>query len=439
MTPSRFRAFLLLLFYGSLFSLPLSVDWFSDRGFGLTLLTEPLMALTVGVLVLGGVGGWLRWPGKAHRLDKLIGIHFGTLFLATVFSGAPLVSAKYLATLLLYVAFGYGVPRVLHLTRVEWLRALGVLATSTALLAGYVLVRHLMQGISYSNSYIIAQPFLQHGHTNLTVMLEPLVLLLNLALLHHPLLRKQGLRLLATALLTVVLMVVAFSYSRASYISLVMQALLLLFYVGWREWRQLLLPWSVAACLILTTWQLLTQTHPDAVKVTDKSIVHELGTVSDFTPTNESNAERKNRWVFGLELFEQEPIIGVGPGTFPDRYLDFVRNAPSHVNYTITFRRMNSHNLYVTWLVEAGALGLATGVMLLGYVGLRLLRWTWRRRLTPTQVGFTVYFLFFLLHSLTQDFWQEPRVIVLFWLAMGLQRYYERPTPVALRQTAATA
>jgi hypothetical protein len=37
-----------------------------------------------------------------------------------------------------------------------------------------------------------------------------------------------------------------------------------------------------------------------------------------------------------------------------------------------------------------------------------------------------MYFAFFLLHSLAQDFWQEPRVIVLFWLVLGWQRYCAR-------------
>jgi hypothetical protein len=64
--------------------------------------------------------------------------------------------------------------------------------------------------------------------------------------------------------------------------------------------------------------------------------------------------------------------------------------------------------------------------MLLGYLLVRQLKWVFRGQQTPAQVGFTVYLLFFLLHSFTQDFWQEPRVIVLFWLAVGLQRYYAR-------------
>ena len=159
--------------------------------------------------------------------------------------------------------------------------------------------------------------------------------------------------------------------------------------------------------------------------------------MGDFSPANESNAERKSRWLFSIDLFQQEPVVGVGPGTFPDRYLDFVRHSPSHPTYFTTLRRMNAHNLYLDWLVEAGALGLATGLMLLGYLVWRQLRWAFRWSPTPGRVGFTVYFLFFLLHSLTQDFWQEPRVMVAFWLAVGLQRFYEKSRVSAAAATMA--
>jgi O-antigen ligase len=432
MSPSRFRSLLLLLFYGTLICLPLSANWLSDRWhFGLLMPAEPLMALTVGGLILGVLFGWVAWPQTTRRLDKLIGLHFGAVFLATVFSGDPLVSAKYLVTLLLYVAFGYGVPRVLRLQRLEWFWTVGALVLGTTLLVVYVLVQQSLMGISYEISYSVAKPFLQHGHTNLTVMLEPLVLILNLVLLYHPWVQRFWTRALTTAFLTGVLMVVAFSYSRTSYVSLTAQALLLLANAGWSTGRRLLLPWSVAGLVILAAWQLVEGVHPNAAPASAPKLLHELKSVSDFSPANESNAERKSRWLYSLELFQQEPLVGIGPGTFPDRYLDFVRHAEAHPTYWTTMRRMNAHNLYVDWLVESGVLGLATGLILLGYVMWRQARWAFGWRLTPGRVGFTVYFLFFLLHSLTQDFWQEPRVVVVFWLALGLQRYCTRTAVLA--------
>ena len=431
MISPRFRSLLLWLFYVALASLPLSINWFSPWGhFGLLVAVEPLMVLTVGLVGLGVLAGWVARPGPSSLLDKLVGLHLGALLLATAFSSDAQVSAKYVTTVLVFVGFGYGVPRVLRLGRTEWGRAVVALGAGTGALALYVLARHVLLGISYPLSYAIAQPFLPHGHTNLTVLLEPLVLGLNLVLIFHP--RAQGPRgrLLATGALTAVLMAVAFSYSRASYISLLVQAVLLLVLLGRPAVAQLWGPWAVAGALVFGSWQGITwRLAPPKAVVTAPSgerptLLHELGSVSDFTATNESNAERLNRWKYGLVLYRRTPLVGIGPGTFPDRYLDFVRSVPAHDRYYTTFRRMNVHNLYLGWLIEAGALGLLTGLLVLGYAVLGQLRRIVHGERSALAVGLALYFVFFLLHSFVQDFWQEPRVIVVFWLALALQRYY---------------
>jgi O-antigen ligase len=294
----------------------------------------------------------------------------------------------------------------------------------------YVLVRQALMGISYQLSYSIAEPFLHHGHTNLTVMLEPLVLVLNLVLLQQLRTRGFRVRVLTAVFLTGVVMVVAFSYSRASYASLLVQALLLLFYSGWALGRRLLLPWAVCFLMVLAGWQMLEEVHPQASKPSDPQLLEELGSVSDFSPANESNAERKSRWLHSLDLFQQKPVLGIGPGTFADRYLEFVRSSPTHPTYFTTLRRMNAHNLYISWLVESGVLGFITGALMLGYILWQLARRALQWPASLGQLGFTVYFLFFLLHSLTQDFWQEPRVVVIFWLVVGMHRFWVQTHPI---------
>ena len=156
---------------------------------------------------------------------------------------------------------------------------------------------------------------------------------------------------------------------------------------------------------------------------TQPTLLHELGSVSDFSAANGWNAERVNRWRYGLTLYRHAPVLGIGPGTFPGLYLDFVRSAPIHDSYYTTLSRTNAHNLYISWLIEAGALGLMSSLLLLGYTIVRQLQQVLRGQRSALAMGLAVYFLFFLLHSFTQDFWQEPRVIEAFWLVIGLQRY----------------
>jgi putative inorganic carbon (HCO3(-)) transporter len=434
MNPARYRGLLLVLFYLTLASIPLSVEWFSPRWhIGLTLISEPLMVLTAGGLALGLLVGWLRWPSKFTRLDLLLGLHFSILLLASILSENKLVSGKYYLSLLLYVLVGYGLPRVLELSGREWRRAGGAMALGTFVLVAYVLARHTQTGFSFSLSYSIAQPFSANGHTNLTVQLEPLILGLNLLLIGSGWAQKTTTRLLMAIGLTAVLLVVAFSYSRASFCSLLLQAGLLLAYTRWVAVRRLLLLWAVAGLVITGVWRVMTHLHDNA-SLHNTPLLQEMSTVQDFSPANDSNAERLNRWKFCLQIFREAPVLGIGPGTFPDRYLEYVRHTPSHPIYLDTQQRMNAHNLYLDWLVESGLLGLISGLLVLLYPLSQLVRQLLRRPMPLPQLALVVYFAFFLLHSLAQDFWQEPRVIVLFWLVLGWQRYCARPEAYAAAQ-----
>ncbi len=433
MDPTRYRGLLLTLFYLTLASVPLSVEYFFPGWhLGLTIVSEPLMVLTAGGLALGLLAGWLRWPTRLTSLDLLLGLHFGALLLASLLSSNRLVSAKYFLSLVLYALVGYGLPRVVGLSSREWRRAGLALVLGTGLLVAYVLTRHLRFGFSFSLSYFIGRPFSANGHTNLTIQLEPLALGLCLLLLGAPWAQAGRGRWLAASGFTAVLLVVAFSYSRASFGSLLLQGGLLLVYARWADARRLLLVWGAAALVVVAGWQVLSRVY-DNQSLHDTAFWQEMQTSRDFSATNESNAERLSRWRFCWQLAHTLPLHGIGPGTFPDCYLDHVRHTPGHPIYLDTKQRMNAHNLYLNWLAEAGLPGLLSGLLLLGYPLVQLLGGLRRRPMPLLQLGLLAYLLSFVLHGVVQDFWQEPRVMVLFWLALSLQRTWANrqvtPTP----------
>lgn len=93
---------------------------------------------------------------------------------------------------------------------------------------------------------------------------------------------------------------VVFSYSRASNISLLVQAAALLVLLGRPAVARLWLPWAVASYLTSGGWQGITWLHttPAAAPplanapTTQPTLLHELGSVSDFSAANASRTPR---------------------------------------------------------------------------------------------------------------------------------------------------
>jgi hypothetical protein len=138
--------------------------------------------------------------------------------------------------------------------------------------------------------------------------------------------------------------------------------------------------------------------------------------------TNESNKERVNRWIVGMEFFLSHPITGLGPGTFGTHYQKYVVSHPDQAWTTISTKKMNIHNHFLSWLVEGGILLFLAGLVLT----LVLVRGIWVNFFTKKTIYIKIFlsgfFISFLLHGMLFDFNQEVRIMVLFWFVLGVSR-----------------
>lgn len=153
---------------------------------------------------------------------------------------------------------------------------------------------------------------------------------------------------------------------------------------------------------------------------------------------NQSNVERKNRWLAGIYFFQENPIFGIGVGTFSDHYLShYYGKGLVEKPTVVSSKKMNIHNLYLGWLTEGGiVLGLA-GLLLVFYAiktqaaPLFIYGLSWRgikkyhKRLIIIKGLMLIYFCSFFLHAVVQDFANESRVIVIFWACMALLNSYK--------------
>jgi O-antigen ligase len=78
------------------------------------------------------------------------------------------------------------------------------------------------------------------------------------------------------------------------------------------------------------------------------------------TPANFAVAERMSQWQAGINMFQKNPILGVGIGNYSSAYPDYF------VGIWV-FSRGHAHNYYINSAAETGVIGLAAYLWLLGY------------------------------------------------------------------------
>ncbi|MBF0503851.1 MAG: O-antigen ligase family protein [Candidatus Omnitrophica bacterium] len=119
---------------------------------------------------------------------------------------------------------------------------------------------------------------------------------------------------------------IIFLYSRGSYLGTLAGMAFLFFFKN----KKLLLPLFLIAIL----WQSV---------LPEKAIQRIKGTTNEFGQLDESSERRILIWKIGIELFDKNPITGIGYGVF--RYLGFDLG--------------DTHNIYVKILVEQGLIGIS--------------------------------------------------------------------------------
>lgn len=217
MSKDKLRTVLIYLFVALAFFLPLSFDYELPGGVNLTIFSEPIMALITLLLPLY----FIKNIGfKAlTTLDKLVLVYLIAVLISTIFSVDKIVSFKYFITVCWFTASGYFLPSFLKLSRSEWKKVGFAFVGGTSILGFYVLYQHTQLGIFNQSSYMVARPFVYQGHTNLTSMIEPALLIL-LFLFYYNLPKKWT--FITYILLISYIYIIDFSCSRASFITTLM-------------------------------------------------------------------------------------------------------------------------------------------------------------------------------------------------------------------------
>lgn len=440
----KFEKLISILLCLLVFSTPLSIDvLLNDEKLGLTLISEPLSVLIFFLVFFFYLKNFREL--KLNYLDVIVILHIAALILSSFFSWNALISFKYTIIISIYIFSTYfGFKLLTNKEKVIERIAYSYLA-GHLILAVYCFFNFLKLGIFYETSYVVAQPFVMQGHSNLSILLEAPTLLATVLLLNKNLGKRIKILLLISVFTFIA--VISFSCSRTSYITLFLSfAVLFFFSLTGDTKRKLMIYVGGPFILMLGIWKANDLIHYYQYKddptsyYNSESLNYDSNDIRTYKQTNmwdemwdisesenragKSSAERVYRWIKGWKLWEEQPMTGIGPGTFADRYLEVYKNSSNEYERFLAERKMNIHNLYLSWLFEGGIFVFLTGIAIIAFIAQTGYQFTINKA-PSIYKALTISLLPFTIHSLVQDYWNEPRVAISFWIGLAVLNYFK--------------
>ena len=340
-----------------LFLVPLSIN-LSEFGFtsiGWYMPTEPMLF----ALLLLVVAQWLSGQSfdrnfLRHPVTYVVGMGFIWMGLTVLPSSDVVVSLKAWISrawfiISFYVLLAAWFQRDIKARR----RFLALLLVPLSLVIAYTLIRHAGYGFSKDAGHWVMKPFFK-DHTSygavLALMLPPAVAMVFQS-------RQSTLsRVLWTLGAIWVATGTILSFTRAAWVSLAAAGCLwVLMCLGFRLKTLFAAGLAVFVGLIFSWDALVIQLERNKQDSSDDLAQH-VESISNVS-SDASNLERLNRWSCALDMFQERPVFGWGPGTYQFEYAPFQKSDLRTIISTNNGDVGNAHSEYLGPLAEQGLLG----------------------------------------------------------------------------------
>jgi len=427
---------LALIVYWSLFSLdklilfvvlctPLSIKYhipgleLGQISVGMALPTEPLMFGIMLIFFLNIAYSGYDKKIIRHPVSILILISLAWMFITCFTSTMYVVSFKFLIERIWDVVTFYflGILLFKKIKNIHSFNWLYIISFTGVII--YTFIRHYPSHFSEKGAHSAVNPF-YNDHTAYGALLAMFLPILGgLSLLKKT---KPSIRIAAFVLFLFFLVALAFSYSRAAWLSTagVLAVLVLMLF-------RVQLKWILAGCVVGIGLFLAYQTSI-IMKLqrnnTDVSqdLGKEIQSISNIS-SDASNRERLNRWSCAYRMWLDKPVFGFGPGTYSFQYAPFQLSYMRTIISTNQGNAGNAHNEYLGPLAEQGLLGMlamlgiATSVFFLAFRLFYNLKDPDMRILAISIfLGLVSYFI----HGMMNNFLDTDKASVPFWGFIGM-------------------
>lgn len=424
-----FALAIMLLFFFSLdklilllvFLTPLTFKYIHEGlGFTIDLPTEPVI-VAIMLLFFFRLAYERQYDHRIlkHPVSILLMLNLIWMFVTTVTSEIPLVSFKFFISRLWFVVTFYFVAIYLfrdadNMKKFMWL--FGSALFVVVLIATY---KHYLLGFERDVGYWVVRPFFNdHTHYAAVLALVAPFFIVTSFNLSDSVLRRR----VALLVFVVFCAGILFSYSRASWVSIMVAFagfIILVFRVKFRFIVAGLI--LVLGSLYLFQTEIIMELERNQQESSGEFSEH-VRSISNIT-SDASNLERINRWRSAYRMYQERPVLGWGPGTYQFVYAPFQR-AEDYTIITTHFGDLgNAHSEYIGPLAESGMPGMLLVVALALSVlatGVKLWKKAPTREMRLIALGLTLGLITYFTHGLLNNFLDTDKASVPFWGMMAI-------------------
>jgi O-antigen ligase len=265
----------------------------------------------------------------------------------------------------------------------------------------------------------------------IVALILPIVVALYFSEKHSPLTQA-----ILITLITIVLIGLYYSYTRAAWLSIICAAIVCLIVYYRINFKILAGIGVIALIVVFFKWdQIQMELGRNKYEHTTESFDERLQSATNVT-TDASNLERINRWSCAIAMFEQRPIFGYGPGTYAFEYAPF--QEPENLTIISTnFGDMgNAHSEYLAALSEMGVMGLVSFIGIVVAIFFSMITLYNKLPLSETKnrvlvMGMIAATTTYFVHAFLNNFLDTDKAAVPIWamcamvIVMGMQNKKE--------------
>lgn len=406
------------IMYIMVFSTPLAISLKElgyNEGLNLSLPSEPLMIGITLIYFLNELSSGVTDKRiLKHPITIIIFIQLFWIFITTVTSELPIISMKFILARIWFLTSCYFICTQLFKKKAAIIYHLLFYAIALAIVAIITTIKHSSYAFDEKIADWIVSPF-YNDHTAygaaLAMYIPVMCGLLFMKNISTPV------KVFCFALLTIFLISIIVSFARAGWLSLVVALAVLISLLLKIKFRTILFT-IIGTVFIFLSFQteilmILGRNNTDS----DGDITANIESMSNIS-TDASNLERLNRWSCALQMFEDKPVLGFGPGTYQFLYAPYQKSSLKTIISTNFGDKGNAHSEYLGPLAEQGFLGflivvvLVFAVMFLGYRLVYTVKNKSIKILTITLLmGMSTYFV----HGFLNNFLDTDKASVPFW------------------------